>query len=223
MVEINGYMERLLGLLREKFGERLAYVGLQGSYSRGEAAEDSDVDVMVLLEDFSVDDMQSYRALLDQMGDTDRACGFLCGREEMANWNPLEICHLLHTTRDYYGELNGLVSAYTRENVRDYIRLSLGNLYHVLCHTRVHAGEAEMRTLLPAAYKQAFFILQNLCFYHTGCFPGTRRELRTMLDGADRAVLQREMERRGTGDWNTHGDLRLLFDWCRDTLNRFKE
>ncbi|MBQ9141799.1 MAG: nucleotidyltransferase domain-containing protein [Lachnospiraceae bacterium] len=32
---------------KDEFGDRLLYVGLQGSYLRGEATESSDIDIMV--------------------------------------------------------------------------------------------------------------------------------------------------------------------------------
>jgi len=43
----------LQGQLREAFGERLRDVRLFGSYARGEATEDSDVDVLVLVDDLA--------------------------------------------------------------------------------------------------------------------------------------------------------------------------
>ena len=43
---IDNYMENLISRCKEAFGNRLVYVGLQGSYLRGEATENSDIDVM---------------------------------------------------------------------------------------------------------------------------------------------------------------------------------
>ena len=42
MVNIQAYLQALITALRRAYGERLVYVGLQGSYLRGEAGEDSD-------------------------------------------------------------------------------------------------------------------------------------------------------------------------------------
>ena len=47
--EVQKYMERLVQLLRQQFGEQLLYVGLQGSCRRGEATENSDIDAVVVL------------------------------------------------------------------------------------------------------------------------------------------------------------------------------
>ena len=53
MTDINAYIENLLALLKEELGDQLLYLGLQGSYLRGEATEDSDIDAMVILSKLS--------------------------------------------------------------------------------------------------------------------------------------------------------------------------
>ena len=93
------YISSLTRLLSTAFGERLIYVGLQGSYLRGEATESSDIDVMVVIDCMSVADLAAYRQAIASLPDADKSCGFICGRDELLHWNPLEICHLLHTTR----------------------------------------------------------------------------------------------------------------------------
>ena len=47
IVDINDYTNRLTDALKSKFGDRLLYVGLQGSYLRGEATPESDIDIIV--------------------------------------------------------------------------------------------------------------------------------------------------------------------------------
>ena len=61
MFDVQSYLERLTALLREAYGERLVYVGLQGSYLRGEATEESDIDVMAVVDDLSQSDLDAYR------------------------------------------------------------------------------------------------------------------------------------------------------------------
>ena len=58
MVNIQAYLQALITALRRADGERLVYVGLQGSYLRGEAGEDSDVDVMTVIEALSPSDLR---------------------------------------------------------------------------------------------------------------------------------------------------------------------
>ncbi|MBQ3648978.1 MAG: nucleotidyltransferase domain-containing protein, partial [Treponema sp.] len=82
---INNYLEKLLARCKESFGDRLVYVGLQGSYLRGEATENSDIDVMLVLDGFSVEDMKTYRGILKEIGWYEKSCGFICGKEDLAN------------------------------------------------------------------------------------------------------------------------------------------
>ena len=164
MIDIDAYLHRITGLYRTRSARGFCTSGCRGASLRGEAHEGSDIDVMVVLDGLTVEDMARYRTVIASAGQRERACGFLCSREDLAHWNPCEICHLLHTTRDCYGELEPLVPSYTAEDVRTFAKLSIGNLYHMLCHTYVHAGDEACAQLLPDAWKQAFFILQNVVF-----------------------------------------------------------
>ena len=112
MFDINNYLQNLIGACKSAFDSRLLYVGLQGSYLRGEAHENSEVDVMVILDDFSVKDMDVYRGILQKIGYFEKSCGFICGRDEMARWNPLEVCQLKNTTKDLYGALSDFLPKY---------------------------------------------------------------------------------------------------------------
>ena len=48
MIDINIWMKNFLQTLNYTFGNRVWFVGLQGSYGRGEATETSDIDIVVL-------------------------------------------------------------------------------------------------------------------------------------------------------------------------------
>ena len=101
MFNIEQYINDLISACKGEFGNRMLYVGLQGSYLRGEATESSDIDIMSVIDGLSVADLDSYRNILKSIGYFDKSCGFICGKNDLLNWNPLEICHLLHTTKDY--------------------------------------------------------------------------------------------------------------------------
>ena len=57
MRDVGVYLQKLIGECKNAFGDRLEYVGLQGSYMRNEATDKSDIDVMIILDDFSDADM----------------------------------------------------------------------------------------------------------------------------------------------------------------------
>ena len=218
MFNAEEYILALIELLKPIYRERLLYVGLQGSYLRGEATNHSDIDIMVAISDMSVADLAKYREAISSLEDYDKSCGFICGIEELQNWNPLEICHLLHTTKDYYGTLAKLVPEYTENDVRNFVKMSLGNLYHEICHRYIHAPEEKNNAKLPYTYRSVFFILQNLYYLESGKFIETKKELREVLSGKDRLVLDTAISLSDGGIFDFDEAFGLLFSWCKETL-----
>ncbi|MBR3765180.1 MAG: nucleotidyltransferase domain-containing protein [Clostridia bacterium] len=213
------YISDLIAFLKPALGERLVYVGLQGSYLRGEATQSSDIDVMTVIRDITPADLDVYRSAIQSLGNAEQSCGFICGQDELLHWNPLEICHLLHTTEDHLGTLASLVPAYTREDVRAYVKISVSNLCHEICHRYVHATPERNAQALPGTYKGVFFILQNLHWLRTGCFIGTKAALLAALDGPDRQVLEASLAlSSGAAACDFDAAFALLLSWCRETL-----
>lgn len=218
MFDIEKYMATLIRLLKETFGERLLYVGLQGSYLRGEATPDSDIDIMVVINDLFVSDMDAYRAILKTVGDYERSCGFICSKQDLAAWNPLEICHILHSTKDYYGVLGELIPVYTEADIRNFVKFSLNNLYHEICHRYIHADRQKNAERLAMTYKGVFFILQNWYYLAHDRFVATKTELLTLLDGKNKAVLERAMAFGNGESCDFAENFALLFTWCQEML-----
>lgn len=50
MIDITNWIQSFLQVLNEVFANRVWFVGLQGSYGRGEATETSDIDVVTMSE-----------------------------------------------------------------------------------------------------------------------------------------------------------------------------
>ena len=67
MIDITTWMDGFLQALYKDFGDRVWFVGLQGSYGRGEAGETSDVDVVVILDELFALDVQKYNTMLDTL------------------------------------------------------------------------------------------------------------------------------------------------------------
>ena len=166
MFRIDEYIDELTDKLINAFGKRLEYVGLQGSYLRHEETKNSDIDIMVVIDNISVEDLNTYQKSLISIGNYDKSCGFICGKTDLEHWNPLEIFHLLKTTKDYYGELKNLVPTYTIEDERNYVKLSLNNLYHEICHRYIHTDMEYNISRLPITCKSVFFIMQHFHYFY---------------------------------------------------------
>jgi len=220
MFNIEEYMQELTQLLKIKFGHRLLYVGLQGSYLRGEATQSSDVDIMVIIDELSVFDLRSYKSVIQSMDYFDKSCGFICSKEDLANWNSLEICHLLNTTKDYHGTLSSLIPSYTEDDVRNFIKVSASNLYHEICHRFIHEDLEQNMARLPGSYKSVFFILQNLHYLNHKRFVNSKQELLVLLEKADFAVLRRSMDYDRGILFDFEESFEMLFSWCQNTLTQ---
>lgn len=218
MIEIDNYISRLIDLLKNQFGSRLLYVGLQGSYLRGEATDTSDIDVMVIIDDLCVADLDSYRSIIVSLDEPDKSCGFICSKTDMAHWNPLEIFHVLNGTKDYYRGLKEFVPAYSESDIRNFIKISLNNLYHEICHRYIHTEQAKNIARLPISYKSVFFILQNLYYLENHKYIPTKAELLPLLSRQNHAVLERAIELNSGIAHDFFDSFELLFTWCQDTL-----
>ena len=217
MFDLDKYLRDLVQNCRTVFGERLLYIGLQGSYLRGEANENSDIDVMVILDRFSMKDMDSYREILKMIGFYERSCGFICGLEEITRWNPLEVCQLRNTTKDLFGVLRDYLPREKREDEVNYVKLSLGNLYHELCHRYIHTDKETNKVKFRGTCKSVFFLIQNLHFLESGRFILSKKELREAVAKEDLTVLElAEMP----DDYNFDHAFSVLFAWCQRAFIR---
>ncbi len=88
---IDAWMEEYQRAVKERFGGRVWFIGLQGSFGRGEATEGSDIDAVLILDTVSAADLQAYGDLLDGLPQRDRVCGFVSGREELLAWEPSDL------------------------------------------------------------------------------------------------------------------------------------
>ena len=219
MFDLDKYLADLIRNSRSAFGERLLYMGLQGSWLRGEAHKNSDIDVMVILDGFSVRDMDTYREILKGIGFYERSCGFICGKDEMKRWNPLEVCQLRHTTKDLVGVLTDYLPPATREDEINYVNLSLGNLYHELSHRYIHADRDKNTAKFRGTCKSVFYLIQNLHFLESGHFILSKTDLKEAAAEEDRIIL----ELADLPDaYDFDQAFTSLFAWCQNAFARIE-
>lgn len=214
-----------IGLLKtkllEEFSERLLFVGLQGSYRRGEATEKSDIDVMVVLDELCFDDLQAYKRIVEKMPHAEKACGFICGRQDLLCWPKYELFQLKQETDGYLGNLEELLPPLSENDIRDSIKNSAAGMYHDICHRFLYGGPRKQAEELKDAYKSAFFILQLAHFIHTGEYIGTKRELSERLIGDNAKVLNIGMHweaLRPDREQNPDAYYKILIHWSGSLL-----
>ena len=217
MFNLDTYIQNLISECKTAFGTRLLYMGLQGSYLRGEAHENSDIDIMVIINDFSVTDMQTYREILKKIGWFEKSCGFICGKSEMLNWNPLEVCQLKFTTKDLLGTLTDYLLPASRQDEINYVKISLGNLYHELCHRFIHSDKEKNIAKFRGTCKGFFFLIQNLYYLESGNFILSKKELKEKVAAADRRILEFSDL---PDDYNFDEAFSELIAWCQEAFER---
>lgn len=218
MFNADAYLNELLPRLHATYADRLAYVGLQGSHLRGEAHENSDIDIMVVIDNLSVADMDAYRNIIQELPYPEKSCGFICSKNDLSHWNPLESFHVLMSTGDRFGSLKPLLPEYTRQDIVNFVKFSLNNMYHELCHRYIHSDRENNIACFPFVCKGVFFIMQDLIYLRTGVFASTKSELLSMLSGSDKHVLEMSMELKDCNSYDFDTCYECLFTWCQETL-----
>lgn len=190
------WAETMAENLKAEFGERLAFVGLQGSRARGEAHGQSDIDLVVLLDSLCANDLDRYRAIVQNAPQSNLACGFIGSKSALSCWPRHELFQFYNDTIEIYGTLPA-VEPFTKDDALQAARIGASALYHALCHTFVFENDAADVTL-QSLCKGAFFILQALHFARTGEYPHTKSELSHVLEGNEARIL--DISR----NWETH-------------------
>ncbi|MBI0582166.1 MAG: nucleotidyltransferase domain-containing protein [Methanomassiliicoccales archaeon] len=185
------WISELLARLDEAFGDRILYVGHTGSYARGEATEESDIDVNIVLDALTMEDLERYRQIVRSMPHREKACGFVCGADEMRAWPAHELFQFTQGCIVLRGSLDHLVSAPTDRDIEDNVRNLTSSIYHQCCHAYLFEdGLDDAAEGLKDAYRATFFVMQELVFLRDREYVPTKRELLDRLQGEDRAVLE---------------------------------
>lgn len=217
--QIEDWLNQFIQKCMSAFSDRLCLIGLQGSYGRGEATADSDIDMVVILDTLDTNDLNTYREIVASMPSSEKACGFCSGKQELLHWPRYDLFQLLHDTRVLYGSMDGLFPAIWPQDVQDAIRIGAANLYHAACHSYLYNKTPAAG--LSSLYKGTFFILQALHFYRTQQYISQKQELLSLLSGADAEILELCINRHKTACYSpaeTEAAYQKLISWCSGLL-----
>ena len=216
-MEIQAWMDDFTAAVRQVFGARVYCVGLQGSRARGEANEDSDIDVVVILDEWRQEDWPRYEAVLGSLPNRDRVCGFVSGKHELLSWEPSELFGFYYDTIPWYGNLEELKTRFDMVDARRAVRIGACGIYHACAHNRLHEKDPAM---LRELCKSAFFTLRAAYFCRTGEFVRTKRELMPLLGGEEQEILAAGM--RGADGRFAEQSQRLL-EWAGSLIQTYTE
>ena len=217
MVDINSWLEEFLQKLNETFKSRVWFVGLQGSYGRGEATETSDIDVVVILNEFTVADIQAYNQLLDTLPHRELICGFVSGKDEILNWEPADLFQFYHDTTPIKGSLDELLPKIDSVAVDRAIKIGACNIYHGCVHNMLYTKNDD---ILKGLYKAASFVVQAIVFKQTGDYIKYQNQLlqATLLE--EKVVIEIFLKYKNCEIVDFNSASEILFEWSKTWISK---
>ncbi len=191
MINIENWMDAFIVKLNDTFANRIWFVGLQGSYGRGEATETSDIDIVVILDELSVEDIESYNAMLDTLTKRELICGFLSGKEELLNWEPSDLFQFCYDTTPIKGSLDEVLTLVDETAVDQAIKIGTCNIYHGCVHNILHEKSEE---ILQGLYKSAIFVVQAIAYKQTGQYIKQQKVLLPIVSSDEQSVMETFMK-----------------------------
>lgn len=212
MIEISSWMDKFVKALEERFGDRVWFVGLQGSYGRGEASETSDIDVVVILDELTVEDIQTYNAMLDTLPNRELICGFVSGKKELLNWEPSDLFQFYHDTTPIKGSIDELLVLIDDVAIERAIKIGACNIYHGCVHNMLHEKSDE---ILKGLYKAASFVVQAICYQETGCYVKSQKALLEKVSGIERSIVENFLNLKNSDKVDFKEISTTLFAWSK--------
>ena len=212
MIDVTAWMHNFLQVLHETFANRVWFVGLQGSYGRGEATETSDIDIVVILDELSATDIQTYHDMLDTLTHRELICGFLSGKTEIMNWEPSDLFQFCHDTTPLKGSLDEVMAVLDGSAVNRAIKIGACNIFHGCVHNMLYEKSED---LLRGLYKSASFVVQAIAFRQTGNYISHQKELLGVVSSDERVIVETFLNLKNGGAAEFDSMSAALFVWSK--------
>ena len=212
MIDITAWMQNFLQTLNETFANRVWFVGLQGSYGRGEATKTSDIDIVVILDELSTTDIKAYNDMLDTLPNRELICGFLSGKSEIMNWEPSDLFQFCNDTTAIKGNLDEVLAVVDESAVNRAIKIGACNIYHGCVHNMLHEKSDD---ILRELYKSASFVVQAIVFKQTGNYIRYQKDLLQVVSSDEQVIVDifLKLKKGGAVDFDLMSE--TLFAWSK--------
>lgn len=207
-MDINIFMGSFKENLLRLFGDNLLFLGLQGSYGRGEAKETSDIDPVIILQQCGKDEILKYRGYIDTLPEKDILCGFVSSIDELRAWESADRAQLILDTKPVYRDLAELCPPITGDDIRRAVQQGACAIYHASFHNILHARNW---SILPELYKSSRFTIRMKHYLQTGIYVSAFRELITVVDEEEKAILE-------TQNPDAENDAFILLEWASKAM-----
>lgn len=212
MINISIWLDEFLNKLKTDFGDRVCLFGLQGSYARGEATDTSDIDIVLILDEITAEDIKKYNQMLDTLPHRELVCGFVSGKGEILNWEPSDLLSLFYDTKPLVGSFDEFMYLIDNEAVDRAIKIGACNIYHGCVHNMLFDKNEK---ILKSLYKCATFIIRAIVFKQSGKYIGSVSDLLLVADSAEQMILNAYLELKNGFETDFEKFSELLFGWTR--------
>lgn len=212
MIDMDIWMKEFLKVLNETFKQRVWFVGIQGSYARGEATENSDIDMVVILDKLTINDLQKYDKMLDTLSYRELICGFLSGKSELMNWDAAELFQFYYDTKPIKGSLDDLLAVIDDIALNRAIKTGVCNIYHGCIHNMLYDKSDD---ILKQLYKSASFVVQAIYFKQTGYYIRHQCELIKSVLPEERVIIDTFLTIKSGGVVDFKEMSNTLFIWAQ--------
>ena len=216
MIDINVWMNDFLQKLNNVFDNRIWFVGLQGSYGRGEATASSDIDVVVIFDELNASDIKAYNEMLDTLPHRGLICGFISGKDEILNWEPSDLFQFYHDTNPIKGSLNNLLPMIDNAAIDRAIKIGTGNIYHGCVHNMLHEKSDE---ILRGLYKAASFVVQAIVFKQTGNYFKQQNQLLQAALPEEQKIIKAFLKYKNDETVDFNEASQILFEWSKKWIS----
>ena len=217
MINITTWLNEFSQALNNSFGDRVWFVGLQGSYGRGEATETSDIDIVVILDEITVLDIEVYNKMLDTLSHRELICGFISGKKEIMNWEPSDLFQFYYDTKPIKGSLDELLSLIDETAVNRAIKIGVCNIYHGCVHNMLYDKSEE---ILKGLYKSAVFIVTAICFKQTGKYISRQADLMKVVFPDEATIVETFLNIKNGGSIDFKEMSEILFNWSKSWISK---
>lgn len=211
-MEIIKWTDEFMKALQNTFGERIWFVGLQGSYGRGEATAQSDIDMVVILDEVTVDDVKVYHGMLDTLPNRELMCGFFSGKKELLHWEASDLFQFYYDTTPILGSLDELLTVLDDAAINRAIKIGACNIYHGCVHNMLFDKSEE---ILKGLYKAASFVVQAIAFRETGTYIRHQADLQDVVSGEEQEITKTFLQLKRGGEIRFEEMSAVLMNWAQ--------
>lgn len=221
MKDVKQFLLVMQDAILKAFSANVLCIGIQGSYARGEATAESDLDIVCILKECSFDDIIKYKQLLAALSSEYKMCGFISGKKELKNWYAGDLYQLYMDSLPLYGNLDFLKDKITPAAVSEMIKISSCNIYHGCTHNYLYDNSLD---ILKNLLKSAVFVMQAQYYYHNNIYLRKHADLEAAVSSIEKKLLKYYHLLKGNADINEEKFTQintLLHRWSKENIIKY--